>query len=233
MSLPKLDSPYFPFTVPSTKTKIKIRPFTVKEEKLLLMAAQDRNDTDFILSTIHQILKNCIQGDVNVESLATFDVEELFIRLRARSVDNVVTIKFRDDEDEKTIYEVKVNLDDVSTVFDPEHSNKIALNDTYTITMKYPTFGTFKESQDADPLVMIGKSIDKLVNVETSEIYDLKDFKQEEVSEFIESFTSRNMRDIENFFKTMPSIKIEVKYIKKDGSEQKKEIVGLVNFFTL
>lgn len=233
MSLPKLQTPFFPVTIPSTKKKIKIRPFTVKEEKLLLMAAQDRDDSEFILETIYQILSNCIEGDVDVRKLASFDIEDLFVKLRARSVGNIVTIKIKDD-DEK-VYETNVDLDQVAVVIPEGHTNKIVLNEIYTITLKYPTFDTVSEysKKEAEPLFLIAKSIDKLVNVETDEITDMKDHAIADVIEFIESFSSKNMRDIETFFNTMPSVKIDVKYITDEGKEKTKEIVGLVNFFTL
>ncbi|AGR47793.1 baseplate hub subunit [Sinorhizobium phage phiM7] len=234
MSLPKIQSPYFPVTIPSSKKKIKIRPFTVKEEKLLMMAAQDKDDADFILNTIFQILENCIEGDVDVRKLATFDIEDLFVKLRARSVSNIVKLKFKDEDDGKT-YETEVDLDAVTVVVPEDHTNKIVLNDTYTITLKYPTFDMFTESgkKDGDPLILIAKSIDKLVNVETDEITDMKGYSDKDVLEFVESFTSKNMRDIEHFFNTMPSVKLAVEYITEDKQPKKKEIVGLVNFFTL
>lgn len=232
MSLPKLQSPYFPVTIHSTKKKVKIRPFTVKEEKLLMMAAQDKDDTDFILQTIYQILDNCIEGDVDVRKLATFDIEDLFVKLRARSVSNIVKLKFKDEEDGK-LYEVEVNLDTVQVVVPEGHTNKIELNDTYTITLKYPSFDTFTQGGETDPLLLIAKSIDKLVNVETDEITDMTGYSQDDILEFVESFSGKNMRDIENFFNTMPSVKLVVEYITEEGKKKTKEIVGLVNFFTL
>ena len=236
MSLPKLQSPYFPVTLHSNGRKVKIRPFTVKEEKLLLMASQDKDDTAFILDTIFQVLDNCLEGDVKAKSLATFDVEWLFIQLRSKSVSNITDVSFKDDEDDK-VYKVSINLDDVKIEFEEGHSNKIVLDDTYTITMKYPAFSDIttsgKGDQKVDPFVLISNSIDKLINVETDEITDLKDNSQAEIIEFIESFSSKNMRDIENFFATMPSVKLKVEYITEDKVTKVKEIVGLVNFFTL
>lgn len=236
MSLPKLQSPFFPVSLTGLGRKVKIRPFTVKEEKLLLMAAQDKDDTDFILNTIYQVLDNCIEGDIKAKALATFDVEYLFVQLRAKSVSNLTKVKFKDDDDGK-IYEAEINLDNVVVAIEEGHTNKIALDDTYTITLKYPTFGDFavggKGDKKADPLTLIANSIDKLINVETDEITDMKEHSKAEILEFIENFSSKNMRDIENFFATMPSVKIVVEYITEDGKSKQKEIVGLVNFFTL
>jgi len=231
MSLPKLQSPYFPIELPGSKKKIKIRPFTVKEEKLLLMAAQDRDDSTFIMDTIYQVLKNCIQGEINPRTLPTFDVEKLFIQLRARSVGSKTTIKFKGD-DEK-VHEAEIDLDAID-VFTPKgHTNKIVLDDTYTITMKYPTFDDFiSEEKKQDTIRLIANSLDKLINVETGEIFDMKDHSEDEVREFVESFTSKNMRDVEHFFATLPSVKVEVQYITDSGETKTKEIVGLVNFFS-
>lgn len=234
MSLPKLQSPYFPVKLHATGKMIKIRPFTVKEEKILLMAAQDKDDTNFILESIFQVLDNCIQGDVEARHLATFDLENLFVQIRSKSVGNITKVRFKDEEDEK-VYEVDVDLDKVQVTMPDDHSNKIELNDEYVITLKYPSFADVVANggENADPLALIARSIDKLITVETGDVVDMKDYPAKEVMEFVESFTSKNMRDIETFFETMPSVRLEFEYIREDGVSKKKEIVGLVNFFTL
>jgi hypothetical protein len=238
MSLPKLQSPYFPVKLHGSGKTIKIRPFTVKEEKILMMAGQDKDDTNFILESIFQVLDLCIQGeDINARNLATFDVENLFIHLRSKSVSNIAKVRFKDDEDEKT-YEVEVDLDKVVVSVPEDHTNKITLNDEYVVTMKYPTFGDFGEAttkgESVDPMALVIKSLDKLVNVGTNEVFDLQnEYSPKEVSEFVDSFTSKNMRDIEQFYNSLPTVKLEVEYITEGNVAKKKEIVGLVNFFTL
>lgn len=235
MALPKINSPYFPLTVPSSKKKINIRPFTVKEEKLLLMASHAK-DNAFILSTINQILQNCIKEEsVDVEELATFDTEYLFINIRARSVSNVMEIRFKDEEDGE-FYDGKVNLDDVKVEFPEGHTNIIDLDDRYKITLKYPTFKSLSsvklDEEKIDQNEVVLGSLDKLIDNETDEVTNIHDASHQEVTEFFESFTASNMRDIEKFFSSMPSVTVKIPYISKDGKQKVREIQGLYNFFT-
>jgi hypothetical protein len=232
MALPKISSPYYPLTIPSTKAKISIRPFTVKEEKLLLMAAQSK-DNVFILNTINQILQNCILDEaVSVVDLATFDTEFLFINIRARSVSNVMDIRFK-DEDDGEFYDGKIDLNAVKVDFPEDHINVITLDERYKITLKYPTFNTIAaigEITNQNDVVLA--LLDKLVDGETDEVFDIQDYPVEEKTAFFESFTAQNMRDIESFFSTMPVVKVKIPYISKDGATKEKVIQGLYNFFT-
>lgn len=232
MALPKISSPYFPLTIPSSKKKINIRPFTVKEEKLLLMAAESKENS-YILSTINQILQNCIKEDtVDVEDLATFDTEYLFINIRARSVSNVMEVRFK-DEDSGEFYNAKIDLDEIKVDFPEEHNNIVDLDARYKISLKYPTFktlGGIKEKSDQSEIVI--SALDKLIDVETDEITNISDATDEEIQGFFESFTAQNMRDIEKFFSSMPSVKVKFPYITNDGETKEKVIQGLYNFFT-
>jgi len=231
MALPKITSPTFSVELPSNKRKIKFHPFTVKEEKMLLMAVES-NDTDSVSSTIKQVMNNCLVDELDIDELATFDLEYLFLQLRAKSVDNIIELKIKDDDDEN-MYEATVNLDDAFVDFSKSHTNKIQLNDTVCITMKYPTFNTISKMSDDniknDLVEIVSTSIDKVVDGD--ELYELTDFSKEEIASFIESFTSKNMREIEKFFQTMPKLKLDVKY-NANGKEKTKEVVGLQSFFT-
>lgn len=230
MALPKITSPTFTLELPSNKRNIKFHPFTVKEEKMLLMAVESE-DSDSVTDTIKQVMKNCLIDEVELDDLATFDIEYLFLQLRSKSVDNVVELKIKDDDGKA--YETSVNLDDAYVHFEDDHTNKIQLNDSVTITLMYPTFGTIEKlSSDevkTNLVEIISTSIDKVVYGE--EVYDLSDFSKQEVVEFIESFTSKNMREIEKFFKTIPKLKLDVQY-EVDGKTKTKEVVGLQSFFT-
>ena len=230
MSLPKIASPVFTVELPSNKRKVKFRPFTVKEEKLLLMASQ-ADDSEAVNDAIRQILNNCFVGEVDIDDLAIFDVEYLFLQLRSKSVDNIVELKMKDDEDGK-FYDIEVDLNDAVVEFDPEHTNKIKLNEDIMIVMKYPSFDMIDEMakvDDADLVEVIGASIDKVVNGE--ELLDLSDYSKEEITGFIESFTSKNMRDVEKFFQTLPRLKMDISYMTPNGTKT-KEVVGLQSFFT-
>ena len=228
MSLPKISSPIFRATMPSTGKELKYRPFTVKEEKLLLLAAQS-DETAATVDAIKQILDNCVVDDVEINKMATFDVEYLFIQLRSKSIDNIMNLRFVEDEQ---TYEVEVDLNDVEVVKSENHSNKIHLNEEVAITMKYPSFEMIEKvgSNTQDDIVdVIAGSIDKIVNGD--EILDINDYTKDEVTAFIESFTSKNMREIEGFFNDMPKVKLDIKYKTKDGKDKVREVVGLQSFF--
>lgn len=229
MSLPKISSPVFKAKLPSSGREVKYRPFTVKEEKILLMASQSK-DTTSVVDAIKQIMDNCILDDVDVNKLATFDVEYLFIQLRSKSVDNIMQLRFVEDGH---TYEVEVDLDEIVVDTPEKKSNQIKLNDDVTITMRYPSFEMIEKLQggkEGDVVEVISNSIDKIINGD--EILDLDDYSKDEITSFIESFTSKNMRDIEGFFASMPKVKIDLKYVTKDGEKKVKEVSGLQNFFT-
>lgn len=229
MSLPKISSPTFRAELPSTGREIKYRPFTVKEEKILLMASQS-NDTTSVTDAIKQIMTNCILDDVDVNSMATFDVEYLFIQLRSKSVDNIMQLQFVEDGE---TYKVEVDLDDIVVQRPESKSNHITLNEETSIVLKYPSFDMIEKLQggaEGDVVEVVSNSIDKIVYGE--DILDLADYTKDQVTSFIESFTSKNMRDIESFFQSMPRVKIDLNYITKDGEKKTKEVSGLQNFFT-
>lgn len=231
MSLPKLTAPIFTIEMPSNKKSIKFRPFTVKEEKLLLLASESE-DAKFINDTITQVLNNCFVDKVDINSLATFDVEYLFIQLRSKSVNNIVTIRFKDDNEK--IIKQEIDLEDVKVHFDKDHTNKIQLNDSVSMVMKYPSFGMIEKmsSENNEELSeVISACIDKVYTED--EVMDLKDYTKEEINTFIESFTSKNMRDIEAFFNSLPKLKMDILYQDDEtGAMIKREVSGLQSFFT-
>jgi hypothetical protein len=217
--------------MPSNKRSVKFRPFTVKEEKLLLLASES-DDPKFINDTILQVLNNCFVDDIDIAQLATFDVEYLFIQLRSKSVNNVITLKFKDDN-EKVISQ-EIDLEDVKVYFDPDHTNKIQLNDEVSMVMKYPSFGMIEEmsSENNKGLTeVISACIDKVYTAD--EVMDLKDYTKAEIATFIESFTSKNMREIEAFFNSLPKLKMDILYKDEETETMKKrEVSGLQSFFT-
>jgi len=233
MALPKIDTPIFILELPSTKEKIKFRPFTVKEEKILLMAAQSEDETD-IANAIEQILVNCIISNVNLFEFTTYDVEYVFINLRAKSVNNIIELSFIDEVDEEE-YKVSFDIDDVQlkTI---ERTNIIAINDEISITMIDPTYKVVKDlqaqnlSQDKLVFNMIAKCIDKVLIGD--DVLILKDHTQKEQEEFINSLSSKNMRDIENYLESMPKLSHDIVYTRKDGTEITKTLEGMNNFFT-
>ena len=229
MALPRIDAPIFTIKIPSTGKDLKFRPFTVKEEKLLLMA-QTSEDPEQINETVKQILNNCFLTEIDIDTLAIFDVEYIFIKLRSKSVDNKITVKFEDGDE---VIETGCDLEDVNVVFDTDHTNKIKLSDEVLITMKYPSFKMIDKmsaTEDADMVDVLSNTIDMVVVGE--EVMKISDFSKEEVGNFIESFTGKNMRQIEQFFQTLPKLKIDLPYKNKEGETKMREVVGLQSFFT-
>ncbi len=187
MALPKIDKPIFDVKVPSQNKMVKFRPFVVKEEKILLMAQQAGTEKDIILA-IKQVLQNCCQDETfDVDSLATFDLEYMFLKLRARSVNNIVEVSYRDLEDEKT-YDFKIDLEEVEMLQPSKVSNKIAITDEIGVVMKYPSvtiLDGMPDDLDTAELVeyLVTKCIDTIYDAEN--VYPISEHTDEEVKEFM------------------------------------------------
>lgn len=232
MGLPKIQQPLFELTVPSTGKKVKYRPFTVKEEKILLMA-QESNDINQVMLAIKQIVNNCVEK-VNIEKLATFDFEYIMINLRARSVSNIVEFTIKDPETQE-IVELSLDVNEIEVKKFDNHNKKIKVNDDIYIIMTYPTLNQINELRTAQGnkneklfKVMIS-CIESVVNGE--EVLDLKNFAEAEIVEFVDSLSSSHMEQIKSFFDTMPVVRYEKEYTLKDGRTKKFIAEGTQTFF--
>lgn len=231
MPLPKIDMPLFDLVLPSNGDKIKYRPFTVKEEKILLMA-QESQDPKEILQGIKQVVNNCI-FDYDFDNLALFDIEYLLVNIRARSVEDNVEFEITDPETEEKV-NVSLNLRDVKVEKDEEHSNRIQINDTYTLFLKYPKVDDFfelmtEESTQEQQFNVMLSCMDKLVSED--EVYNFKDFTKEEVDDFVEGLHSDTVRDLKKFFDTIPKIRHEIPYVNSNGQDKTFVIQGTQTFF--
>ena len=230
MQLPKIQTPIFNIEIPSIKKTKKFRPFLVKEEKILLLAQQG-NDSD-LLDAITQIINNCCLEDLNISSLASFDLEYIFLKLRARSVNNLVELKYKDKEDDK-IYTFEVDLDNIDITYDENHTNKIKINDQYTILMKYPGIDLPDEiktvSQDDVFYKMIVSCIDKIYN--ENEIFLMNEYSFEEAKNFIDNLDVPTFEKIQNFFNTMPKLLHRLEYVNANGTPRVIDIQGIKDFF--
>ena len=230
MQLPKIQTPIFNIEIPSIKKTKKFRPFLVKEEKILLLAQQG-NDSD-LLDAITQIINNCCLEDLNISSLASFDLEYIFLKLRARSVNNLVELKYKDKEDDK-IYTFEVDLDNIDITYDENHTNKIKINDQYTILMKYPGIDLPDEiktvSQDDVFYKMIVSCIDKIYN--ENEIFLMNEYSFEEAKNFIDNLDVPTFEKIQNFFSTMPKLLHRLEYVNANGTPRVIDIQGIKDFF--
>jgi hypothetical protein len=231
MALPKIKHPTYEVVVPSSKQKINLRPFTVHEEKLLLMAKSSEKTED-VIKTVKQIIQNCIIEVVDVSKLATFDIEYLFIKLRAKSVGEEVELEYTDPSSEEVI-KFKVNLDEIEVKTDPNHKNTIIITDNIGVKMRYPTIEEvflIDASNEEEKIVM-----DVLYNCIES-VYDddevYTEFTREEMISFINELPIGAMEKIKEFFETMPSVEKVVKLKNKKGDIKEITLRGINSFFT-
>lgn len=232
MALPKIQTPIFFIRIPSTKKEFKFRPFLVKEEKLLLMA-QNSSDIEEV-TALMQIINNCCLDDIDIDNLTTFDVEYIFLKLRARSVNNIVNLKYRDTEDDK-IYEFDLNLDEIEVIFDENHSNKIQINDEVGVILKYPnlTVGE-KVSKINNESDLLNSILINCIDViyDKDKVYPAKESTEQELIEFIENLDTKSFKKIEEFFLTMPKLYHEIKYKNSLDHERTIKLSTLKDFFT-
>ena len=239
MSLPKLNVPVYETILPSTEKVIKYRPFLVKEEKVLLTAMEDgKNDT--IMNAVKEVLKNCVQSPLDLDKLPTFDLEFLFLRLRAKSVGEEVTIGLKPwgcpqnngELCDKTT-EVKVNLEEVKVIKDEKHTSKIMLDDNVGIKMRYPDISKINIDTGNDMetgMKMIHQSIDMIFTSE--ETHERDTISEKELEDFIDSLNTEQFAKIRTFFDTMPQLKHTAKYTCSTcGEEKETTITGLNSFF--
>ena len=241
MSLPKLKAPVYEAKLPSTNKVIKYRPFLVKEEKILL-TAMESDDEKVITNAVKQIIKNCIQGNIKVEDLPTFDIEYLFLRLRAKSVGEKVTVGLRpypcsenggDLCDHTT--QVEIDLDKVKVTKNKDHSTKIMLDDDIGIVMEYPDNSVLtsltKNDNNTETGISIIKNCIKMIFTK-EETFEKDSFNDKELDEFIDSLNSEQFVQIQTFFETMPKLTHTAKYkCGTCGESKETKIEGLNSFF--
>ena len=236
MALPKIGYPTYPITVPSTGKSIKIRPFTVKEEKVLLLASDD-GDEAAIKTAVSDLIENCIVSKgVKVTDLTNFDLEYIYLKIRSVSVGSQVEFVITCKDDNETQVPYTVDLGDVEVTFPEGHEKNIMIDDETGIVMKYPGFDTFVDIQflnkgsDEEVLDIISDSIDQLFQGE--DVYDKSTTSKKELKDFIESLTKEQFKKIYKFFETVPrlSYEFEVKN-PKTGVVSQYIIEGLSSFF--
>ena len=238
MALPKLNVPVYEAVLPSTEKVIKYRPFLVKEEKLLFTAQESGEEA--VLPAVKQIIKNCVQGELDIDNMPLFDIEYLFLRLRAKSVGEEVTLGLKpwgcpqnNGELCEFTTEVSVNLEEIKCVKDKKHTSKIMLDDKIGIMMKYPDISQMNMGESENDIMgmkIIKNSINMIFTEE--ETHERDSFTEKELDEFIDSLNTKQMDKIRNFFETMPTLKHTVKYKCETCKEEKETTVqGLNSFF--
>jgi hypothetical protein len=232
MPLPKIDIPIFEMELPSTKKKLKYRPFTVKEEKILLVA-QEANDPEQEILAARQVVSNCII-DEDVSSFAMFDLEYVLLVLRSRSVDNTITFQIKDPDTEESI-QLVIDAENVKFMETETHTNKIELDRTYSLFLKYPTIEEFTsiiKMDDDDPLVNYFVMISCLDYIASEdEVHYFKDYENSDIDAFMDNLDGGVIKKIEHFFSTMPKLRHEMKYKNKEGKDKTFVIEGMRSFF--
>ena len=233
MGLPTINTPTYELTVPSTKEKLLYRPFLVKEEKILLMAMEEEKDSQ-LNRALKQVVHNCTFEKVDVSKLPLFDLEYIFLRIRAKSVGEVAKIQVLCEDDGETYVSVEIDLESIEVEFQKDHSDTIDLTDDISIQMGYPTFEflNFKADQtEVNQLFdIIGSSIERVYEGET--IYEKADFSKKELKVFLESLTSEQFAKVQKFFETMPRLRHKLE-VTNPKTKKKNEITleGLQAFF--
>lgn len=237
MALPKIAVPSYELELPSTGKKIKYRPFLVKEEKILLLAMESE-DEDQITNAVMDLLKNCVlTRGVKVDELATFDIEYLFLRIRAASIGEQIELMVTCQDDNETQVPVTININSVEVVKPEGHTNKIMLDDTTGVIMKYPSMTQFvnnvflgKDISADEAMNIIAEGIDQIFDEEN--VYDSSTTSKKEFLQFVEGLTSKQFEALEKFYETSPKLShtFTVKN-PKTGVESKFTIEGLQSFF--
>ena len=236
MALPKLTTPIYELVVPSTDEKIKYRPFLVREEKILLIAMESGASED-IVQAVKSIVEECTFNKLNLGDMPMFDVEYIFLNIRAKSVGEISSLRLLCPDDSETYTEVEVNLSEVIVQVEKEHTNKIELTDEMGIYMKYPTIDSFAttgitEVTPVNMLEVITTCVAQIYDKKGEEVFDAKDQTKEELIEFIEQLNTKQFAELQKFFDTMPKLKHVVK-IENPKTKVKSDILlqGLSDFF--
>lgn len=232
MALPKIDKPLYVDKLPSDGSKITYRPFTVKEEKILLSAQQS---DDFVqgITAIKQILGNCII-DREVEELSIFDAEYILLKIRSKSVDDMIELNITDEEDGKEVA-IKINLNDVKVNHTEGHTKYIDLGEDMKLQMKYPSIDVLYLMADTTitPSDMsyniLLNCLDKIITPDT--VYNFKDESDESVNAFLDDLDKVSIKKIEQFFETSPKMRHAIKYKNSLGNEKTFVIEGTKSFF--
>ena len=238
MPLPKISTPTHELVLPSTGKKIKYRPFLVREEKILILALESE-DPKQISTAIKSTLKDCIQTrGIKVEELPTFDIEYIFLNIRGKSVGESVDVIITCPDDGETTVETQIYIDEIKVQKHPDHNKDIKLDDNLVLRMKYPSLSEFiKSNFDLTGNIGVEESFDLIISCidqiyNEEESWTSADCTKKEMVEFLDQLNSKQFKEIENFFDTMPKLSHTVK-VTNPETKVKSDIVleGLSSFF--
>ena len=239
MPLPKISTPSYELELPSTGETVNYRPFLVKEEKVLVIALESE-DTKQITTAIRNVIRNCVlTKGIKVDELPTFDIEYLFLNIRGKSVGEEIEVNITCPDDDETQVKVTIDLDDIKVQKNEDHTNRIKLDNSLMMEMKYPSLDQFiksnfdfSEGKNAmdQSFELIASCIDKIYTEE--EVWAAADCTKKEVTEFLESMNSAQFKEIEKFFETMPKLSHTLS-VKNPKTKKTNDVVleGLASFF--
>lgn len=219
--------PKYTAVLPSTKGKVKFRPFTVKEEKALLVS-HTTSSYEEMLYTISDIVDACVDLKHSSKDIPFFDIEYLFLKLRSKSINEIIDLTFVCPYTKEKITQ-EINLESIEPIYDSKHSKEIFLDGDIKITMRYPTLQDVVNNENLDYYNLL---ITCIQSIETKdELINVIDYPRETLEEIVNNLTRNQFNKIIEFFKTMPKIETSVKYQTKDGTDREIKLKGIRDFF--
>ena len=233
MALPKIETPTYSLELPSTGEKIKFRPFLVKEQKVLMMAQEAKSDEQ-IANAIGNLVRSCTFEKVDVETVPMFDIEYLFLQIRAKSAGETATLKVTCPDDKKTSVEIKVNLEEIKPQMNVAHNNEVIITDTIKLYLKYPVLDDMKGVLvNADDITRVFSILNKCISsIHYGEkVYNRVDMTDKDIEDFIDQLTTQQFEEIMEFFDTMPKLR-HVVSVTNPNTKVKSDVTieGLQNF---
>ena len=236
MPLPKIVTPTFELTLPSNKKKVKYRPFLVKEEKILILAIESGGMKEVTMA-IKDVLKNCVlTRGIKIDELPTFDIEYLFLNIRARSIGESIDLIITCPDDGKTKVNTKIYIDEVKVKKSKDHTQDVKIDDTYTLRLKYPSLDQFVdenfnfEQETDNSFSLVASCVEMIFSKE--EAWEGKDSTHEELVGFLEQLNSTQFKEVQKFFETMPKLSHDIE-VENPETKVKSTVTleGLASFF--
>jgi len=230
----KSSTPKYELTLPSSGEIKKFRPFLVKEEKLLLMAKESSSEIE-VIHAVQQLIESCVEEMENIINLPMFDIEYMYLQLRAKSIGETVTPKFTCPKTSETI-QTKINLLDIEVIKTKNHTKKIKISDDLILHMKYPNISIMeninRQNKKEEQVPLYNLIVNTIDTIETKEeTIDSDIISADEMENFVGNLTKEQYEKIIKFFQTSPKLEYEIKYKTKDGKNRKFKLQGLLSFF--
>ena len=240
MPLPTIETPTYELKLPSSNKKVKYRPFLVKEEKILIIALETKNQSD-ITNAVTDVLKKCVlTKGIDIDTLPTFDIEYLFLNIRAKSIGEDIKLTVTCPDDGETKVPVTIYVDEIKVIKPKDHKIDIVLDDKMSLRMKYPSLNQFIESNfdtedESETIVdktfrVVADCMDTIFNGEDA--WEAKDYSAQERLDFVQQLNSQQYKKVENFFSTMPKLSHTIEVVNPNTKEKGSVVLeGLADFF--